>query len=91
VNVSQGEIPLYVEVLCSERKRIIDFLQSHGIQTRPFYPDLNLASYLENAEDFPNSKVFGEKGLFLPCGPNQSLDDIERVIEVLNCFGKECR
>ncbi|MAF20112.1 MAG: pyridoxal phosphate-dependent aminotransferase [Parcubacteria group bacterium] len=89
VDVTQGEIPLYVEVLCKRRKALIDFLSSHGVQTRPFYPDLNLAGYLESTEDFPNSKVFGEEGLFLPCGPNQPLRNIERVIEFLDIFGKE--
>ena len=43
VAVSQGEVPLYVEVLCHNRDKLVDFLASRGIQTRPFYPDLHLA------------------------------------------------
>ena len=84
--MSKDEIPLYVEVLCDERENLMDFLSSHGIQTRPFYPDLNSATYLENYGEFPNSKVFGDKGLFLPCGPDQSLENVEKVIETLKKF-----
>ncbi|VVB95741.1 UDP-4-amino-4-deoxy-L-arabinose--oxoglutarate aminotransferase [uncultured archaeon] len=88
IDVSHGEIPLYVEVLCDKREELIDFLRSHGIQTRPFYPDLNEAKYLENYGDFLNSKVFGTQGLFLPCGPDQSLENVDNVINILNIYGK---
>lgn len=86
VNISCGEIPLYVEVLCNNRKDLMDYLASHGIQTRPFYPNLNLADHLKNAEAFPNSRVFGECGLFLPCGPSQPLSNIDRVLDVLHSY-----
>ena len=46
VNISQGEMPLYAEVLCKKREQLIHFLASHDIETRPFYPDLNTAPYL---------------------------------------------
>jgi perosamine synthetase len=84
--VTRGEVPLYIEVLCDEREKLIDYLSAHGIQTRPFYPDLNLAPYLGNGAEFPNSKVFGEHGLFLPCGPEQPLANIDRVLDVLSHF-----
>lgn len=84
--VAQGEVPLYIEVLCNERQKLIDHLSTHGIQTRPFYPDLNLAPYLGNGAEFPNSKVFGERGLFLPCGPEQPLENIDRVLDVLRSY-----
>jgi len=89
VNVVQGEIPLYLEVLCKEREQLIDFLASYNVQTRPFYPDLNLAAYLKSTDNFPNARIFGEQGLVLPSGPGQSLEDIDRVIDVLHLFEKE--
>jgi dTDP-4-amino-4,6-dideoxygalactose transaminase len=88
VNLSQGEMPLYAEVLCKKREQLIYFLASHHIETRPFYPDLNTASYLGISGEFPNARVFGEQGLVLPCGPEQSFENINRVIEVLQLFGE---
>lgn len=88
VDVSAGQIPIYVEVLVPERERLIKFLLAHDIQARPFYPDLNQASYLQNHEEFPCSRVFAEQGLFLPSGPEQPITNVERVLEVLRDFGK---
>jgi perosamine synthetase len=86
LSVARGEVPLYIEVLCDDRQKLIDYLAAHNIQTRPFYPDLNLAPYLGNGAEFPNSRVFGERGLFLPCGPEQPLENIDRVLDVLRAY-----
>ena len=86
VNVEIRELPLYVEVLCPERHRLIQFLSQHGIQARPLYPDLHRADYLCDKGYFPNSAIFGEQGLFLPCGPDQPIENIDRVIDVLNHY-----
>jgi len=88
VDMAAGEIPIYVEVLCPERENLIQFLADEGIQTRPFYPDLNQAGYLNNSGLFPHSEVFGEQGLFLPCGPEQPLENIDRVLDALHEFDK---
>lgn len=86
VDINSREIPLYAEVLCGQRDKLIKFLASRGIQTRPFYPNLNEADYLKNRGDFSCSRVFGENGLFLPCGPGQSLKNVERVIDTLQSY-----
>lgn len=86
VDTAAGEISLYIEILCSEREALMEFLDARGIQTRPFHPDLHLSPHLGNTGEFPQSKPFGEKGLFLPCGPDQPLENIDRVIEALGEF-----
>jgi len=88
VNIESGEIPIYVEVLSPERDKLIKYLADNAIQTRPFYPDLDTADYIDCFGDFPNSRKFGRQGLFLPCGPGQSLEDIDRVLEALRLFGR---
>lgn len=88
VEIAAGEIPVYVEALCPQREKLVRFLAENGIQTRPFYPDLHRADYLGNSGSFPNSEVFGEQGLFLPCGPDQPVKNIERVLDVLHQLGK---
>jgi len=87
VEVVRGEVPLYVEVLCRERERLRAFLRARKIHTRPFYPDLDRAPYLRTDERFPHSRRFSEQGLFLPCGPEQPEQAVERVIEALKEYG----
>jgi dTDP-4-amino-4,6-dideoxygalactose transaminase len=91
VDIEAGEIPIYIEVLCDDRARLVRFLAERGIQTRPFYPDLDRAEYLGNAGDFPNSRPFGSQGLFLPSGPDQPLENVERVLHALRQYGGEER
>ncbi|VVB78746.1 UDP-4-amino-4-deoxy-L-arabinose--oxoglutarate aminotransferase [uncultured archaeon] len=86
VNLSKGEIPLYVEVLCKKKQDLSEFLKSNGIETRPFLPDLNTTKYIEDKGVYPNSKTFSEQGLFLPCGPTQPIENIERVIDSLKKY-----
>ncbi len=91
VDLEAGEIPIYIEVLCENRARLAAFLAERGIQTRLFYPDLDRAGYLNNSGDFPNSRVFGDQGLFLPSGPDQPPENIERVLQVLRQYGQQQR
>ena len=86
VHVEKGEVPLYVEVLVKEREKLMQCLVSHNIQTRPIYPDLDTARHLDCKDDFPNTRVFGKDGLVLPCGPDQPMENIERVLESLHLF-----
>lgn len=88
VNVDAGEIPIYAEVMCEDRKQVIDFLAAREIQTRPFQPDLNLVKHLQTPRPFPNSKRFAQHGLVLPSGGEQPLENVKRVIECLHDFGK---
>jgi len=86
VDVAGGAIPIYIEVLCPERARLVSFLAERGIQVRPFYPDLHRAPYLTTSALFPNSEIFGEQGIFLPSGPDQPLDNVEKVLAALREF-----
>lgn len=86
VNVEAGEVPLWVEVLCEDRPKMMSYLRSKGIQTRRFLPDLDDSPHLKNYSEFPNSRMFGNHGVFMPCGPSQSLENIDRVIDALRKF-----
>ncbi len=89
VDILKGEIPIYIEVLCKKRQSLINFLASHNIQVRPFYPDLDTAPHLKIFDEFPNSRAFSEQGLVLPCGPDQPLENIDYVVQKLELFSKE--
>ena len=91
VNTAGGEVPLYMEVNCGQRDRLINYLTSQGVQTRPFPPSLHTSSYLndpdaDQAEDFPNSNQFDQQGMYLPCGPEQPLENIDRVMDALKTY-----
>lgn len=88
VNLDSGEIPIYVEAVCERRAELIDYLASRGIQCRPFYPDLNFANYFENTGSYPNSKIYGAAGVYLPSGPEQSFSNIHDVVSVIHEFGR---
>jgi dTDP-4-amino-4,6-dideoxygalactose transaminase len=90
VNLDTEEVPVYIEVLCKYRSRFIDFLESRSIQCRPFYPNLDQASYFNNFNKYPNSELFAEQGIYLPAGPEQPIENIYRVIEVIKEFGSLC-
>jgi perosamine synthetase len=80
VNIEAGEVPVYIEVLCECRDELVSFLEKNNIQSRPFYPDLNLAKYFKDSNRYPESESFSNRGMYLPCGPEQSEDNIEKVI-----------
>ena len=61
----------------------MNFLSSEGIQIRPSLPSLDTSDYLNNQETFPNSKIFNDQAMVLPCGPDQPMKNIDKVIESL--------
>ena len=86
VNVLNGEVPLYAEVLCTERRELKRFLCLHNIQFRTVPPSLSISSCIKNDGNFPNSRRFSEQGLYLPCGPEQPLENVDFVIDALRSF-----
>jgi len=88
VDIDAGEVPVYIETLCGCRGDVICFLEKNNIQSRPFYPNLNFASYFNDSSHYPESEPFGNQGVYLPCGPEQSISNIEKVIDVLHEFCK---
>lgn len=84
VKIESGEVPLYTEYLIENRKSFIEKLADQGIDSRPFYPNLEFAEYFKNTNRiFPKSKIYGENGIYLPSGPCQDINDIKKVINII--------
>lgn len=89
VKQDQGNIPLWVEALVDDRAAVIQRLADEKIQARPYLPNLSDSAYLgPQGAEFPNSKRFAARGLFLPSGPDLPLDWAERTVETLKRIGK---
>ena len=86
VNTENGEIPVYNEVLVQDRSRFINYLAQKGIQTRPFYPNIGSASYIDSDDNYPNSNKFSNQGVYLPSGPGQTERNIDTVINTIRSF-----
>jgi dTDP-4-amino-4,6-dideoxygalactose transaminase len=88
IDYHSGEVPVYVEALCIDRIGLIDFLGKSGIEVRPYYPNMSSASYFANNNIYSNSQKFADNGMYLPCGPDQSFQSIDYVIEKIKLFYK---
>jgi dTDP-4-amino-4,6-dideoxygalactose transaminase len=88
VNIINGEVPVYIEVLCEHRDDLVNYLKKNKIQSRPFYPNISDAKYLESNNKFSNSQEYSDNGLYLPSGPEQKDEDLKFVIETLFNFEK---
>ena len=82
-----GELPLWIEVLCADRDRIIAGLARRGIQARAFPPALCDAAHLDGSHPLPRARRFAEQGMVLPSGPDQRTEDLERVLAALADLG----
>ena len=92
VPVCDTPLPLYNELLHVEPEKLRAHLLEHGIETRPFYPSLHTAPYLRPPHktayfdyEFPNSAKWA-KGVILPSGPSQKLEDVKRVCAEIREF-----
>lgn len=86
VNVQDGEVPLYIEALCTQKPKFMEYMESKGIQIRPFPPSLHLSNYLNSDGHYPNSDIFNDQGLYLPCGPEQPLENVTLVLDALKSY-----
>ncbi len=83
VNIEKGELPLWVEVTCSERERVIDLLKEKNIEAKPFDSSLCDLFYPNNKKIFKHSRFYTNNGFILPSGSGQSKKNIRQVIKTL--------
>ena len=84
VNLEAGEVPVYNEFLVENRTKWIQRLEADKIESRPFYPYIDKASYFgEQNLDFPNSRKYGLEGIYLPSGPGQTIKNVYTCIEMI--------
>lgn len=83
VDMDRGELPLWSQVVCTERDDVIERLQQQGIQARPFHPCLADSKHLQQPGDFPAARFYARHALTLPSGPDQTDDNLQRTVRAL--------
>jgi len=86
MDYNNGELPLYVEVVTDQRAKLMEHLKKNNIHARVLPPALVEAPQLRQNGEYPNAKFFGRNGMCLPSGPDQSDEDIEKVINSLKIY-----
>jgi len=84
VDIHSGEIPVYSEFLVENREIWTEKLADSGVETRPFYPAINSAHYLQQTKErYINSEFFSNNGIYLPSGPGQKISSIKESIKTI--------
>lgn len=85
VDMASGEVPIWMEVCSPNRDWLMEKLAAKGVDTRRFLPNLEFSDYMHSGNvSLPNSAKFHQQGLFLPFGPGITLDDVDRVCDILD-------
>lgn len=86
VRVDTGEVPLLIDVRSRHREKLRMYLKEHGIGTCNFHPPLHLAKYLKGTGSYDASTALARESFHLPCGPSQTLEDVDFVIDRVRKF-----
>lgn len=71
------------DIICKDRNRVREVLNANGIVSRPLGAPLHTAPYLQGTADYSCAVELQKHMLFLPGGPDQPFENVERVITVL--------
>jgi len=83
LNRANGEHPWMTDILCDNKDKVRQVLIDNGISSRPLGEPLHTAYYLKSKGVYGGSDVMRKKLLYLPSGPDQNIENVEKVICVL--------
>lgn len=81
VDYENGEVPLWIEIIVEDMDGLHEYLKDQEIATRKsgWPPVHRNGAYEADDEYFPKSSYISDHSLWLPNGPNISLDDIREI------------
>lgn len=79
----QNEFLWMSDIVCENRDKIRKILRENDIISRPLGAPLHTAPYLKRRADYTFAEELQKKMLFLPSGPDQPLENVEKVIKVI--------
>lgn len=84
IRSNEAEFHYEADIICENRDVVRKVLFENGIMSRPLGMPLHTAPFLKQEKNiYQASDELQRKILYLPCGPDQSLENVERVIKVL--------
>lgn len=83
LNRETGEHPWMTDIICENKAKVRKVLEDNDISSRPLGAPLHTASFLKSKGDYAFADIMREKMLYLPGGPDQEIENIEKVIQVL--------
>jgi len=83
VDVENGEVPLWTEIICRDRDKLAAALLAEGFEVHFGHRSLSRAPQLRASGDYPHSQFYDRNLARLPCGPGQPLANVDRVIEII--------
>lgn len=80
----ENEFHYEADIVCENRELVRQILYKNGIMSRPLGVPLHTAPYLNQERDiYDTSNKLQGKILYLPSGPDQPLENIEKVTQIL--------
>ncbi len=79
-------VPWFIEIHCSDRENLKNFLSERGIGTRQMYPALHSQPAFAEHGIFPVSSAAAQDALWLPSSFDLKSADVERVSNAIASF-----
>ena len=85
-DIKNGDIPLYIEILTNNRKKLIQYLKKNKIGYSYSTRTLSISPHIKKGNRCKNAEEIDQKLLRLPSGPGYPLNEIKLIINKLNKF-----
>ena len=89
LDIKKGEIPLCIDLFSKHRNKIEKYLNLNGIRISKFHVNISESSLIKiknKKKLYFNSYLFSNYGFMPPCGPDQNLNTISKVIKIMNAW-----
>lgn len=82
-----GELPLWTDVYCAERDKLLQFLKKNMIQCRPYWFPINTTKpYKSSSKNLINSQKLFKKLMWLPSSLKMTLAEQKKICRLINKF-----
>lgn len=86
IDTEQSEVPWFVDIYTTKRKKLMQHLTVNNIGVRPMYPPVHSQPCYREDWILPTTKKLSLEGLWLPSSPHLSDDEIKTVCKTVEKF-----